>query len=373
MYTTSYDDHGKLKNYSNLIFNNNIYTFKGTLASDYNLTPFKKGEEIPKYLMKNISCNNGIKEINFIPSIYCTDGKCIGTVINDYKCKSNNKIGPIGNINNVDEFDINCGNHPITYLTQNDINGKQKITYACGLNETESEENKDFIDLISSVNNNNSWSNNWNIIYDGGDITSDIGSLFNQHYNKKIEIKCPDNYVLTGVKIRDDIYNKVIERTCKKSKNFNEKNVQSKLFLTSDNNTTDIKGFNVQVDNYLNPVYYWGSPIYGKSTTSSTTYITSNKSWNEIGFSMSCREKGISGIEEYGNKIKYTCGTPIDPDSITEHSYVFNNVNSNSESYHPGLLYNSVKCPDDKILVSLSTLLHKNGPKVNYVCGEKKR
>lgn len=372
MYTTSTDDREKIYNYAISAFNNNIYTFKGNLGGNYNLTPFKKGEEIPKYFIKNISCNNGIKEINFIPSIYCTNNKCIGTVINDYKCKSNNQIGPIGNINNVDEFDINCGNHPITYLTQNDINGRQKITYACGLNETESNGNNVSIDLAPEINNNNSWSNNWYIIYDGGDVTSDIGSLFNQHYNKKIEIKCPDNYVLTGVKIRDDIDYKIIERTCKKPKNFNEKNVQSKLFLTSDNNTTDIKGFNVQVDNYLNPIYYWGSPIYGKSTTSSTSYI-SEKPWNQIGFSMSCRDKGISGIEEYGNGIKYTCGTPIDPDSITEHSYVFNNVNSNKESYHSGLLYNSVKCPDDKILVSLSTLLHKNGPKVNYVCGEKKR
>lgn len=357
-------DKNKINEYMNKSINI-PYNFIGNGNDKYNISPFFNGADTPKYFMKNISCVNGIKEVNFIPSIYCKDNKCIGAAINKSVCNTS-KIGPTGTTKSSDKFNVNCGNHPITFITQN--NGK--ITYACGLNETESNGSSFIMDLERG-SAQNGWSNNYYIMYDGGDLTSDANKFYNSYFSTAINIQCPSDKVLTSIKLEDDVDNKKIEGVCKKPKSFIQKTVQTKNVLLTNNNTTDVVGFDVQVDDYVNPMYYWGTPKYGSSTTSSVSYVT-DKSWNEMGFSMSCRDRGISGIEQSGNKMKYTCGTPIDPDKYSEYSYVFKNINSNKDSYHPELLYDHIKCPGNEILVSFSTVLTKDGPKVNYVCGKKK-
>lgn len=367
MYTTP-EDHIKINEYMNKS-SNVPYSFIGN--GKCNISPFfnGEGEDTPKYFMKNISCANGIKEVNFIPSIYCNNNKCIGFAINGSVCNrlKMGTTGPTGTIKSSDTFNVNCGNHPITFLTQND----GKINYACGLNETESNESSFEIYLNKGKRDDDGWSNNYNIIYDGSDDLTPDKNIYNSHFSTAINIQCPDNKVLTSIKLNNDLTNKYIQGICKKPKSFIEKNVQTKNVLFTNNNTTDVTGFDVQVDDYVNPLHYWGSPKYGNSTTSSKSYVIS-KSWDKMGFSMSCRDRGISGIEQDGSNIKYTCGTPIDPEKYSEYSYVFNNINSNKDSYHPELLYDHIKCPENEILVSFSTLISKDGPKVNYVCGKKK-
>lgn len=365
MYTNNYD-HNKISEYMNKSINV-PYNFIGNGSDNYNISPLNKGEDTPKYFMKNISCANGIKEVNFIPSIYCEENGCIGFAINKSVCNNTFKKGPTGTIKSSDTFEVNCGNHPITFLTQND----GKINYACGLNETESNESS-FENYLEEGGLSDGWSNNYYIVYNGSNLTPDAANKFyNSYFSTAINIQCPNNKVLTSIKLGKDIDNKYIQGICKKPKSFIEKTKQTKNVLLTNNNTTDVTGFDVQVDDYVNPMYYWGSPKYGSSTTSSISYVT-DKSWNEMGFSMSCRDRGISGIEQSGNKMKYTCGTPIDPEKYSEYSYVFNNINSNKDSYHPELLYDHIKCPENEILVSFSTLISKDGPKVNYVCGKKK-
>lgn len=371
-------DKNNLSEYMNKQLNN-VYNFKGT--GNYNISPFKDGKEIPKYFMKNISCTNGIKKIHFVPAkIYCKGNNFIGVAINEITCNNNDyKIGPTGSIQSTDNININCGNHPITYFTQNEINGKQHINYACGLNETNTDESKIKIELEQGTFTNEMLNNKQNIIrdscniydIDSARITKDVSALHNKHFSNHINIECPNNKVLTGINIYDNFNNKIISATCKSPKDFIEKSEQEKLFLFTDNNSTDVTGFNVQVDDYDFPKYFWGSPTYGKSTTSYIDYIADGE-WDKIGFSMSCRDRGISGISQDNNNIKYTCGSLINPYNISEHSYVFANVNSNKDSYHPSLLYEHVKCPNNEILVSLSTNISKDGPKVNYVCGKKK-
>ena len=376
---TSIDDNNKIFEYMNTSLNN-VYNFTGSGYSPgkYNISPFKDGKEIPKYFMKNLSCTNGIKEIHFMPAIYCKGNDIVGVAINQTICNKNNKIGPTGPIKSTDEININCGNHPITYFTQNEINGRQQINYACGLNETNSDESTILLNLEQGSANELS-SNNTKIIYDyckitdnNGNITKDISGFHNKHFSNYINIACPNNKVLTGINVKDDLNNKVIIGTCKSPTNFIEKSQQEKSFLFTDNKSTDVTGFNVQVDNYESPNYFWGSPTYGNSTTSYANYIADGE-WDKLGFSMTCRDRGISGIEQSGSNIKYTCGSLINPYHISEHSYISANVNSNKDSYHPSLLYDHVKCPNSEILVSLSTTISKDGPKVKYVCGKKQR
>ena len=270
----------------------------------------------------NATCSNGINKLSWSDSsdstIYYQD------------CNVNNVDGPMNDIigTKLTDLDVDCGNHPITYVN---VNGT--LQYSCGYNST------------------------------GSDIVT--GNI-NVHSSNVID--CGDN-VLTSLKYRN-INGPVIEYTCKNVYPNVTSNVsvnQQDIFNTTRSNY--IKSFNIKTNSFDNPSVFWSQHDYADTLPSNRDEYTTSMSMDNDFFSVSCGSRGITGMQNNGKKITYGCG---DDELYNLHvqSYELPYDPVLNKYYVNGMLFDKVKCNDDEVLSSFHKTITPTGPAIKWVCGK---
>lgn len=278
----------------------------------------------------NATCSNGINKLSWNSSS--------DYIIYEQTCNGISN-GPMNEIigTKLTDLDVDCGNHPITYVNMNGTSNyatrKSTLQYSCGYNST------------------------------GSDIVT--GNISVQSSNT---IDCGDN-VLTSLKYRN-INGPVIEYTCKHVYPNVTSNVsvnQQDIFNTTRSNY--IKGFNIQTNSFDNPSVYWSKHDYADTLPSNRDeYITNTTIDNDF-FGVSCGNRGITGMQSSGRKIKYGCGND-ELYNLRVRSYELPYDPVLNKYYDNGMLFNKVKCEDDEVLSSFHKTITPTGPAIKWVCGK---
>lgn len=276
----------------------------------------------------NATCSNGINKLSWNNSSDYT--------IYEQTCNGISN-GPMNEIigTKLTDLDVDCGNYPITYVNRNGTSNyatrKSTLQYSCGYNSTGS-------DVVT------------------GNITVGQSNV----------IDCGDN-VLTSLKYRD-INGPVIEYTCKNVYPNVTSNVsvnKQDIFNTTRSNY--IKGFNIKTNSFDNPSAYWSQHDYADTLPSNRDEYTTAMD-NDF-FSVSCGNRGISGMQNNGKNIVYGCG---DDELYNLHvqSYELPYDPVLNKYYDSGMLFDKVKCKDDEVLSSFHKTITPTGPAVKWVCGK---
>lgn len=288
----------------------------------------------------NATCSNGINKLTWSDS---NDS----TVIYNQSCMVNavNSVvsivdGPMNEIigTKLTDLDVDCGNHPITYVNVNGTSNyatrksTSTLQYSCGYNST------------------------------GSDVVT--GNINVKRSNNVID--CGDK-VLTSLKYRN-INGPVIEYTCKDVYPNVTSNVsvnKQDIFNTTRSNY--IKGFNIKTNSFDNPSVYWSQHDYADTLPSNRDEYTTAMD-NDF-FSVSCGNRGISGMQNNGKNIVYGCG---DDELYNLHvqSYELPYDPVLNKYYDSGMLFDKVKCKDDEVLSSFHKTITPTGPAVKWVCGK---
>lgn len=278
----------------------------------------------------NATCPNGINKLTWSDS---NDS----TVIYNQSCNLSINGGPMNEIigTKLTDLDVDCGNHPITYVNRNGISNyatrKSTLQYSCGYNSTGS-------DIVT------------------GNITVGQSNV----------IDCGDK-VLTSLKYRN-INGPVIEYTCKNVYQNVTSNVsvnKQDIFNTTRSNY--IKGFNIKTNSFDNPSAYWSQHDYADTLPSNRDEYTATMD-NDF-FSVSCGSRGISGMQNNGKNIVYGCGDD-ELYNLRVQSYELPYDPVLNKYYDSGMLFDKVKCKDDEVLSSFHKTITPTGPAVKWVCGK---
>lgn len=277
----------------------------------------------------NATCSNGINKLTWNNSSDYT--------IYEQTCNGISNGGPMNEIigTKLTDLDVDCGNHPITYVNKNSTSNyatrKNTLQYSCGYNSTGS-------DIVT------------------GNITVGQSNV----------IDCGDN-VLTSLKYRN-INGPVIEYTCKNVYPNVTSNVsvnKQDIFNTTRSNY--IKGFNIKTDSFDNPSVYWSQHDYADTLPSNRDEYTATMD-NDF-FSVSCGSRGISGMQNNGKNIVYGCGDD-ELYNLRVQSYELPYDPVLNKYYDSGMLFDKVKCKDDEVLSSFHKTITPTGPAVKWVCGK---
>lgn len=278
----------------------------------------------------NTTCPNGINKLTWSDS---NDS----TVIYNQSCNLSINGGPMNEIigTKLTDLDVDCGNHPITYVNRNGTSNyatrKSTLQYSCGYNSTGS-------DIVT------------------GNITVGQSNV----------IDCGDK-VLTSLKYRN-INGPVIEYTCKNVYQNVTSNVsvnKQDIFNTTRSNY--IKGFNIKTNSFDNPSAYWSQHDYADTLPSNRDEYTATMD-NDF-FSVSCGSRGISGMQNNGKNIVYGCGDD-ELYNLRVQSYELPYDPVLNKYYDSGMLFDKVKCKDDEVLSSFHKTITPTGPAVKWVCGK---
>lgn len=278
----------------------------------------------------NATCPNGINKLTWSDS---NDS----TVIYNQSCNLSINGGPMNEIigTKLTDLDVDCGNHPITYVNRNGTSNyatrKSTLQYSCGYNSTGS-------DIVT------------------GNITVGQSNV----------IDCGDK-VLTSLKYRN-INGPVIEYTCKNVYQNVTSNVsvnKQDIFNTTRSNY--IKGFNIKTNSFDNPSAYWSQHDYADTLPSNRDEYTATMD-NDF-FSVSCGSRGISGMQNNGKNIVYGCGDD-ELYNLRVQSYELPYDPVLNKYYDSGMLFDKVKCKDDEVLSSFHKTITPTGPAVKWVCGK---
>lgn len=285
----------------------------------------------------NATCSNGINKLTWNNSSDYT--------IYEQTCNGISN-GPMNEIigTKLTDLDVDCGNHPITYVNRNGTSNyatrestsnyatrKSTLQYSCGYNSTGS-------DIVT------------------GNITVGQSNV----------IDCGDN-VLTSLKYRN-INGPVIEYTCKNVYPNVTSNVsvnKQDIFNTTRSNY--IKGFNIKTNSFDNPSVYWSQHDYADTLPSNRDEYTTAMD-NDF-FSVSCGNRGISGMQNNGKNIVYGCGDD-ELYNLRVQSYELPYDPVLNKYYDSGMLFDKVKCKDDEVLSSFHKTITPTGPAVKWVCGK---
>lgn len=179
-------------------------------------------------------------------------------------------------------------------------------------------------------------------------------------------IDCGNN-VLTSLKYRD-INGPVIEYTCKNVYPNVTSNVSvNKQDILNTTRSNYIKGFNIKTNSFDNPSVYWSQHDYADTLPLNRDEYTTIMD-NDF-FSVSCGNRGISGMQNNGKNIVYGCG---DDELYNLHvqSYELPYDPVLNKYYDSGMLFDKVKCKDDEVLSSFHKTITPTGPAVKWVCGK---
>lgn len=350
---------------NNILVNNGRIQSTNLYGKKYYVTQYGNIVEIPQNYNNNfktfgnnvyqhVACSDGIKTFSWKTT---ADDNNIRT-INGYICNSNAGDSPIKNIETKDiqstllsdlEFEIDCGNHPITYLNVAEHDDKTSILqYSCGNIETTSDKHTS---NISFTYNNTKYTDKYFV---NSNVTS---------------IDCGSN-VLTQI-AHKNINGPVITYTCKQPiapTSTAGALTQNEIFNTAYPNY--IQELNIQTDSFNNPRNFWTNHKYTSVIPASSTQYLTDTTIDDDFFSVSCGKNGISGMTfKNNNKIQYGCGN----DSMYGlhiQEYEVNRDPFLQKYYNSGVLFDKVKCPNGEILSSFNRTITKNGPKVQWVCGK---
>lgn len=337
------------------------------------ITDSNNNKYIGNIFLKNISCNRGIKEIKFEPSV--SNNYAVNTT--SFDCISSNNI-PVNSVitktlnKNYDDddiknyhFDIDCENHPIAYITLNRIGGNTYVNYACSSAITGDNSTSRYIDIKSSKREG---------LPDNYFINTDSNL---KYFNSNYIFNCGDS-AITSINFILDEDEKSIEYICKNVNAYID--TPGSNFNAIISTRKSISGFNISVDNILHPTQFYGGPIeYGNDYNTTSQEKTSTKDYDEIGFEVNCPGSAITYIEMPGKTIKYKCDRPLDMNSNTTQfgEYTFIDANYNHGTSNAGLNYaisgawfDKIKCDNGKLLSGFSSTYTKDGPKLKWVCGK---
>lgn len=334
----------------NIFYNNRPFTISSNSTSFNNYTT--DDINFIDVYYKGISCNNGINKIDLTSytSRYENQNNSGSvSVSNTYECAANTSDGPLDDLKiqslngtSLDDIAengliIDCGNHPITYMSIAD----GKVIYSCGPNTTDEEKEIKTIEYTSNDESKN---------------VLDI-----------VNIDCEDK-VLTKFEIHklDKPYVRYI---CKQKKTNNTTSNAGSIFLNT-NKSNFLTGFNVSVNNYAHPTIMWGNPLYSSSVPSagSITNKTSDRSYKNQFMNVNCEGSGITGISvNSDDTLRYGCSTKLK--NLKDYSYTYPSDPGLYKYYSSGAMLNKVKCPSNTVLSSFSTTVTKDGPKVKWACG----
>ena len=285
------------------------------------------------------TCSNGINKLTFYESgdqtEYVNDDNILyergNQTVYEQTCNNDISNGPMNDITvtKLTYLDIDCKNHPITYVN---LNGK--LQYSCGYNSTGS-----------------------------GIVTGNIS------VGSSNTIDCGDK-VLTSLKYKN-VNGPVIEYTCKNvypNVTSDTSVYKSEIFNTTKSNY--IKGFNISTNSFNNPSVYWSKHDYTDIIPSDTDEEhTAPKTINNDFFGVSCGKYGITGIRNSGDKIKYGCGTDELYDLHVQ-SYELPYDPVLNKYYDNGLLFDKVKCDKNEVLSGFHKTITPIGPAIKWVCGK---
>lgn len=299
---------------------NKTFLYRDFQDRDY--YKISNGIEVPAGVF-NATCSNGIKKLIFTESgDYTTYNQTCNGISN----------GPMNDIigTKLTDLDVDCGNHPITYVN---LNGT--LQYSCGYNSTGS-------DVVT------------------GNITVSPTS--------SNAIDCGDK-VLTSLKYRY-MNGDTINYTCKNvypNTSSSVSGYQQDIFSTTKSNY--IKGFNFSANSFDNPSVFWSKHDYSDTVPSKRDEYTTTMTYDNDFFGVSCGKYGITGMQPKNKKVVYGCGDdelynlrvqryelPFDPALI--------------KYYDKGLMFDKVKCDDDEVLSSFHKTITPKGPAVKWVCGK---
>lgn len=319
---------------------------------------------------KGSTCSNGFKKISWYSNKEKDNDGSIQnfTTVQTYDC-NDIVVSPINKIESkeivgtklqdIDDFNIDCGNHPITYINlSRQSNNKSILQYSCGNTSTNVAEYNNYITLTSDEDRGYGCSNE-----DGTDPYVDNSSIQS--------IDCKDNGVLTQIKHNMFNGSPKISYTCKQPiapTSTAGALTQREIFNTAYPNY--IQELNIQTDSFNNPRNFWTNHKYTSVIPASSTQHLTDTTIDDDFFSVSCGKYGISGMtNKNNNKIQYGCGT----DSmygLYVQEYEVNRDPFLQKYYNSGVLFDKVKCPNGEILSSFNRTITKNGPKVQWVCGK---
>lgn len=344
------------------------------------ITDSNNNKYIGNIFLKNISCNRGIKEIKFEPSV--SNNYAVNTT--SFDCIPNNNNIPVNSVNtiilnkNYDDdydiknyhFDIDCENHPIAYITLNRIGGNTYVNYACSSAETGDNSTSSYVDIKSFSRSD----------LKDNTVNTDLNL---KYFNSNYEFNCSDNSsAITSIKFNFDNDEKSIDYKCKNvtsnyTSNYITSSTEFSKIISTDKS---ISGFNISVDNILHPTQFYGGPIeHGDKYNTTSQLKTSTKDYDEIGFEVNCPGSAITHIEMNEKRIKYKCDKPLDMNSNTTQfgEYTFFDANYNHGTNNAGLNYvrygawfDKIKCDNGKLLSGFSSTYTKDGPKLKWVCGK---
>lgn len=351
-------------NENNILANNGSLKSTNLYGKKYYVTQHGSIVEIPQ------NYNNNFKTFgnNVYQHVVCSDGiktfswKTIADennirTINGHICNNNTEDSPIKNIETKDlqstllsdlDFNIDCGNHPITYLNIAERDDKTStLQYSCGNIETSS----------------NKHTSNISFVYNDPKYTDRY--FINSNV---ISINCGSN-VLTQI-AHKNINGPVITYTCKQPITpASTPNIlqQSEIFNTNKSNY--IQELNIQTNNFDNPIFFWTNHKYTSTIPTSTTEYLTDTTINDDFFGVSCGKYGISGMTNKNGKIQYGCGKDTMYDLHIQ-EYNINRDPFLQKYYNSGVLFNKVKCSDNEVLSSFNRTITKDGPKIQWVCGK---
>lgn len=282
-------------------------------------------------IYKGVTCANGINTFTWNTTI---DNDTISTS-HEQLC---NTIAdsPVNNIETkninstlLSDLEINCGDYPITYI--NVDNGV--LQYSCGTTPT-----------------------------------NDVQHSQNVPITLNTTIDCGSN-VLTQL-YHTDINGPTVSYICKEptaASNVSNIIQQSEIFNTTAPNY--IQNLNIKTNSFNHPTHFWSKHDYTSTIPVSTTYYVTDTTINDDFFSVTCGDRGISGMTYNNGAIKYGCGNDKLYDLYVQ-EYELNRDPTLSSYYNSGAMFDKVKCKNDEVLSSFHRTMTPKGPKIQWVCGK---